>query len=91
MLKIVLLLTFVTLFAFIFNNTTILAATQDAGEALYKKHCSSCHPRASKLKSVKDMVDKIRNPPPFMPGFDEQKISTGDANKIADYIYQRSH
>jgi len=91
MLKIILLLTFIALFVFISNNTTIIAATQDTGEALYKKHCSACHPRASKLKSVKGMIAIMRNPPPYMPGFGEDKISVGDAKKISDYIYQSSH
>ena len=83
--------TFLTLFAFISHDTTIMAETQDAGNALYKKHCSACHPRAYTLKSVKGMVDKMRNPPPYMPGFGEDKISVENAKKIADYIYQSSH
>jgi mono/diheme cytochrome c family protein len=90
MRKKILLLIPVIFFVFISHNTTIMAAAQDAGETLYKKHCAACHPKAVTLKSVKGMIDKMRNPPPFMPGFDEQKISDDAAKKIADYIYQGS-
>ena len=85
-----LLLILAAFFAFISHNTVGAAATQDAGEALFKKHCSACHPKASKLKSVTGMVNKMRNPPPYMPSFDEYKISDNEAQKIADYIYRGS-
>jgi len=38
------------------------------------------------VKSVKDVVGKIRNPGPGMAKFDEKTISNKEAKAIADYI-----
>lgn len=59
------------------------------GEALFKKHCSSCHPKADNFVNfhkLEDIIDTMRNPPGPMPEFDEEKISEHDALKIAAYI-----
>lgn len=87
--KIMLLLTLFALFAFVSLGGTGAAATKDTGESLFKKHCSACHRRTSRLKSVKNIVATIRNPPAYMPSFNEDKISDNEAKKVADYIYQR--
>ena len=60
------------------------------GEVLYKRHCSACHRDAAKLKSLKNIIEIIRNPPDVMPGFDKDKISDRGVKEIADYIYQGS-
>lgn len=60
------------------------------GEILYKRYCSACHRDAAKLKTVKNMVEIIRDPPAVMPKFDKDKISDRGVKEIADYIYQGS-
>ena len=42
--------------------------------------------KANGIKSVKDIVDKIRNPGPGMTKFDEKTISKSEAKAIAEYI-----
>ena len=94
MKKCMLFLTLIILFSFVSNNTTVIAESKDvndAGEALFKKHCSMCHPHAAKLKSINDIVGKIRNPSPYMPRVSEHKISDSDAKRIADYILKAPH
>jgi len=71
----------------LFTNTTT-AAGQGSGAPLYKKYCASCHPISSSLKSGKNIVESMRNPPPFMPRFGETKIANEDARAIRDYILQ---
>lgn len=62
------------------------AAKEGSGELLFKKHCATCHPNISKLKSAKNIVTRMRNPLPFMPTFDEAKISNEDAKEIEIYV-----
>jgi len=71
----------------LFMNTAA-SAGQGSGESLYKKYCASCHPISSSLKDTTNIVGVMRNPVPFMPRFDEKKISSEDAKAIRDYILQ---
>ncbi len=41
---------------------------------------------ANGVKTVSDIVNKMRNPGPGMTKFDEKTISDDDARKIAEYI-----
>lgn len=64
-----------------------VALSQNDGDALYRKHCILCHPDAAKLRSSKDIISLMRNPPiPEMPAFGEEKLSDGNAKAIADFI-----
>ncbi len=58
------------------------------GEFLFKKHCAGCHRDVTKLRRVKDIPHKLRNPSGAMPTFDKNKISDRDAEEIADYIHR---
>jgi mono/diheme cytochrome c family protein len=90
MKKFSLVLILIVFYSFVSNNTAGIAASKDTGEALFKKHCFVCHPHVSKLKrlSLKEILDTIKNPSPYMPIFDENKIPDDDAKRIADYIRQ---
>ncbi len=61
-------------------------AKEGSGELLFKKQCATCHPNISKLKGVKNIIDRMRNPMPFMPAFNEAKISNEDAKEIENYV-----
>lgn len=61
--------------------------TAPDGAALYRLRCSACHPDASQLKSTKDIIYAMRNPPPPMPAFSEDKVSKNDAQAIAGFIH----
>jgi len=63
------------------------AASGVKGDALYKRHCAGCHPNAAKLRDVKNIVDRIRNPISPMPGFDAEKLPNADAAKIQIFIH----
>lgn len=75
----------VVVFCVAFNTTAEFANNVDA-PALYKKHCSACHPDAARLRSHKNIMILINNPPPGMPKFNEDRISENDMNAIVDYI-----
>lgn len=62
------------------------AGEQISGEALFKEKCSSCHPNATRISRNKNILKTIRNPPPYMPVFDEDRIPDKDAKKIAEYV-----
>lgn len=63
-----------------------VSAKQESGEALFRKHCVACHPDISKLKGVKSIIDRMRNPLTFKPKFDETTISNEEAKEIENYI-----
>ena len=90
MKKFSLVLILIVFYSFVSNNATGTAACKNTGEALFKKHCFACHPHVAKLKplSLKEIVYTIKNPSPYMPNFDENKIPDDDAKMIADYIRQ---
>jgi mono/diheme cytochrome c family protein len=90
MRKIMLVLILLVPIVLVSLDGTGAAATKYAGEALYKKHCSACHHHASRLKSAKNIIAVIRNPPPYMPSFNEYKLSDDNAIKVADFIHQSS-
>jgi mono/diheme cytochrome c family protein len=81
-------LALIALFNLAIHSSSAMAANNESGEQLYKKHCRACHPHTAPLKSTKSITDKIKNPLSFMPRFDDNKISPDDANKISDYIKQ---
>lgn len=54
--------------------------------ALYKKHCSACHPNASVFRSQRIIMRSVTNPPPGMPKFDEDRISKNSMKALVDYI-----
>lgn len=54
--------------------------------AIYKTHCSACHPDAGKIKTVANIVEMMRTPPPAMPTFSRDKINDNAARAVADYI-----
>ncbi len=70
---------------FIVIVSPAMAAQAPNGAELYKKHCSACHPDATRL-SDSHIVEIMRNPPSPMPTFDKDKVSDRDADAIADYI-----
>ena len=41
---------------------------------------------AHNIKNPGDIVNKMRNPGPGMPAFDEKTVPDKDAQKIAEYI-----
>jgi mono/diheme cytochrome c family protein len=90
MKKFSLVLILIVFYSFASNITAAIATSKDTGEALFKKHCSVCHPHVANLRplSLKKILDTIKNPSPYMPNFDENKISDDDAKRIADYIRQ---
>jgi mono/diheme cytochrome c family protein len=88
MKKLMLLLSVIAFFSFISNNSTGAATSKHVGEELFNKHCLACHPKAAKLRSRKNIIEKMRNPMSSMPAFDENKLSNDNAKKIADYIHQ---
>jgi mono/diheme cytochrome c family protein len=61
------------------------AAHAPNGAELYKKHCSACHPDATRLPDER-IVEIMRNPPSPMPTFDNGKVSDRDADAISAYI-----
>ena len=63
-----------------------IGSSQDDGAKLYKKHCISCHPDDHKLRSSRDIIFLMRNPPVVMPVFGVEKLSDYDAQAIADFI-----
>ncbi len=70
---------------FILIVSSGIAAQAPNGAELYKKHCSACHPDATRLSDSR-IVETMRNPPSPMPIFDKDKVSDRDAEAIADYI-----
>ena len=62
------------------------AASQKGGAALYRKHCSYCHPKASTLRMSKDLLGIVRMPPLGMPAFSEDKLSNADVQTLGEYI-----
>jgi len=69
----------------------IAAISSDAdelktGESLYRKNCFACHPNAKKITGHKSILKTMRNPPPYMPVFSEDRLSDDDAGKIEDYV-----
>jgi len=71
-------------------------AAGDAGEAIFKAKCASCHPNggnimkpAATLKGLKDakkIVTQVRKGGGGMPAFDAKAISDTDAKLLAGYI-----
>jgi mono/diheme cytochrome c family protein len=72
-------------FVFILISSPGIAERASNGAAMYKKHCSACHPNAAKMSGVR-IVEIMRYPPPAMPTFDNDKISDRDADVISHYI-----
>ena len=62
-----------------------MAEDASNGVALFRKHCSLCHPCAAKMTG-EHIVILMRYPPPGMPTFNNDKLSNKDATAIADYI-----
>lgn len=88
MKKLMLLLFVIALFSFVSYNATGGSTSKQVGEALFNKHCLACHPEVDKLKSIKNIIEKMRRPMSSMPEFGENKISNDNAKKIDDYIHQ---
>ena len=78
----------IALFSVVSSNATGDATKKPAGKALYNKHCQACHPQADKLKSIKNIIEKMRNPVSTMPAFGENKISNDNAKQIDEYIHR---
>jgi cytochrome c553 len=70
---------------FIVIVSPAMAVSAPSGAELYKKHCSTCHPNATRMPN-KRIVETMRNPRSIMPTFDQDKVSDRDADAIADYI-----
>jgi mono/diheme cytochrome c family protein len=73
------------IFSVIFIASQGMAADSPNGSALFKLHCSMCHPNAAVMRDSL-IVEIMRNPKKDMPKFDKNKISDKDAAAIADYI-----
>ncbi|MHB8845039.1 MAG: c-type cytochrome [Nitrospirota bacterium] len=63
------------------------AAAQSDGAALYRKHCSTCHPQALTTGSTADLFGIVRTPPPGMPAYGEDKLSDLDVRAIGEYLF----
>ena len=72
-------------FVFMLISSPGMAERASNGTAMYKKHCSVCHPSAARMSGAR-IVEIMRYPPPAMPTFDNDKISDRDADAIANYI-----
>jgi mono/diheme cytochrome c family protein len=75
----------VLFFILIFIISSSMAADAPNGAALFRKHCSLCHPSAA-MMTGRRIVKLMRYPPPGMPTFNNDKLSDSDAAAIADYI-----
>lgn len=64
------------------------AEEQQTGEALFKAKCAACHPKAEKITGKRSIIRIMRNPPPYMPVFDDERIPEKDAREIEDYIFR---
>lgn len=74
------------LFFCIVDTAVCLAAAPVDGAALYRKHCSACHPDASQLRAPENLVPFIKIPPPPMPAFGEDKLPDHEAQAIAAFL-----
>ena len=71
-------------------------AAGDAGEAVFKAKCASCHPDGGNImkpkatpKGIKDskkIIKQVRKGGGGMPAFDAKAVSDADAKLLADYI-----
>ncbi|MBI5101130.1 MAG: cytochrome c [Nitrospirae bacterium] len=61
---------------------------ENEGKTLYKRYCAACHPNPNRLRDVKNIIERIRNPISSMPGFSTEKLSNPDAAKIQIYIHR---
>jgi cytochrome c6 len=71
-------------------------AAGDAGEAVFKAKCASCHPDGGNimkpkealkgLKDSKKIITQVRKGGGGMPAFDAKAISDADAKLLANYI-----
>ena len=71
-------------------------AAENAGEAIFKAKCATCHPDGGNimnpkatLKGLKDskvITKKIRKGGGGMTAFDAKAVSDADAKLVADYI-----
>ena len=62
------------------------AAAPLDGAALYKKHCAVCHPDTSRLALDDPLAETLREPPPGMPAYGEDKLSELEARAIESYL-----
>ena len=75
---------------------TSIAFAADAGEAIFKSKCASCHPKGGniikKTATLKGFTDpekiiaQVRKGGGAMRAFDTKAISDADAKLLADYI-----
>jgi mono/diheme cytochrome c family protein len=82
----ILLFIFFLLGIYAYPYTVTPATAEEEPAALFKKHCSACHPNAAKIPRDTNIMKILRDPPPFMPRFDKEKLSDSDARKIEHYI-----
>jgi cytochrome c6 len=76
--------------------STAALAAGDAGEAIFKAKCASCHPDGGNimkpketlkgLKDSKKIITQVRKGGGGMPAFDAKAISDADAKLLANYI-----
>ncbi|MEI7817659.1 MAG: cytochrome c [Desulfuromonadales bacterium] len=76
--------------------SAVAFAEGDAGEAVFKAKCASCHPNGGNVMKPKEAIKGMKDPKKIikqvrkggggMPAFDAKAISDADAKLLADYI-----
>ena len=76
--------------------SAVAFAAGDAGEAIFKAKCASCHPDGGNIMNPKETLKGIKDPKKIikqvrkggggMPAFNAKAVSDADAKLLADYI-----